>query len=75
MFYSSNKDISQNGKQFLPNSRVQFSIQNEIERGTVVKQKVNSAIIEIDETLENRDLIFQTQGMVVISYKDLTLIN
>ncbi|MGX6979583.1 hypothetical protein ACWN8V_10065 [Vagococcus elongatus] len=75
MFYTSNKDISQNGKEFLPDTKVRFSIQNEIETGTVIKQKVNSAIIEIEETVNNRDLIFQTQGMVVISYKDLTIIN
>ena len=71
MFRPAKKEASAIGKEFVPNTKVKFYFRGDLERGKVVKQMTNSAIIAIEETADNRDVIFQTNGNIVISYDDL----
>lgn len=71
MFVHKEKKVSQVGEKFPPDTKVSFVIKNEQEFGTVIKQNINSAVVEINETQDNHTLVFQTQGTIVISYKEL----
>ncbi|MDY3706576.1 hypothetical protein K5X77_02480 [Vagococcus lutrae] len=71
MFRPTKKAVSEEGVAFTPETPVTFVHDGEVESGTVFKQLTNSAIIEIDETEDNDDLMFQSEGRLVVSYDDL----
>lgn len=39
--------------------------------GTISKQLKNSAVVEIDKTDENANLMTQSKGVIIINYKEL----
>ena len=59
------------GLEFEVATPVSFSFQEQAETGEVVKQLRNSAIIKIDETKENIDLMRRSNGVIIINYKEL----
>lgn len=71
MFRPKKKEASEIGKLFVPETKVKFYFRGDLETGEIVKQMTNSAIVSIKETSDNRDVIFQTNGNIVISYEDL----
>ncbi|MBE9388442.1 hypothetical protein [Vagococcus salmoninarum] len=73
MFRPAQKVASEIGKDFLPDTKVKFYFRGDLETGKVIKQMTNSAIISIKKTADNKDVIFQTNGNIVISYEDLKL--
>ena len=48
-----------------------FAIHGKPQTGTISKQLKNSAVVEIDETDENANLMTQSKGVVIINYKEL----
>lgn len=73
MFRPNEKGASEIGKEFLPDTKVKFYFRGDLETGKIVKQMTNSAIVSIKETDDNEDVIFQTNGNMVVSYEDLTI--
>ena len=59
------------GKGFQVDTHVKFTIYGKPQTGTVTKQLKNSAVVEIDETGENQQLMTQSNGVVIINYKQL----
>lgn len=64
-------DPSEAGKGFPVQTHVTFTIYGEAQTGTITKQLRNSAVVEIDESSDNEELINQSNGVVVINYKQL----
>ncbi|AYW46188.1 hypothetical protein [Tetragenococcus koreensis] len=64
-------DPSEVGKEFTVDEHVAFEVHNQSETGTITKQLKNSALIKIDETSSNQDLIGQTNGVIIINYKQM----
>lgn len=64
-------DPSEIGKEFKVNEHVKFEVHNQTETGTITKQLKNSALIKIDETSTNQELIGQTNGVIIINYKEM----
>ena len=62
---------SEIGEAFTVNTPVVFKIQNHLETGTVTKQLKNSAVVELDETADNQHLMIQSNGVVIINYKQM----
>ena len=50
---------------------VMFTIHGKSQTGTISKQLKNSAVVEIDETAENANLMTQSKGVVIVNYKEL----
>lgn len=48
-----------------------FTIHGKSQTGTISKQLKNSAVVEIDETAENANLMTQSKGVVIVNYKEL----
>ncbi|MHC5268455.1 hypothetical protein ACYSNO_04600 [Enterococcus sp. LJL98] len=65
---------SEIGLEFEVDTPVSFYFQEQAETGEVVKQLRNSAIIKINETTENRDLMRRSNGVIIINYKELAKI-
>ncbi len=63
------------GLEFEIDTPVSFTVQEHAETGTVIKQLRNSAIIEIDETRANRELMRKSNGVITINYKYLKKIS
>ncbi|MGX7197543.1 hypothetical protein [Enterococcus olivae] len=62
---------SQFGETFKVNTPVVFKLNDHLETGTVTKQLKNSAVVEIDETAENHQLMVQSNGVVIVNYKHM----
>ena len=62
---------SEFGEPFPIDTHVLFHVHNRLESGTITKQLKNSAVIELDETDENQELINQSNGVVIINYKHM----
>ncbi|MGM9903344.1 hypothetical protein A5844_001926 [Enterococcus sp. 10A9_DIV0425] len=65
---------SETGEKFTTATHVAFTIHGQQQTGTITKQLKNSAVVEIDETDENANLMTQSKGLIIINYKDLTTI-
>ncbi|HLQ40303.1 MAG TPA: hypothetical protein VK118_05005 [Tetragenococcus sp.] len=65
---------SEAGKLFKVHTRVVFKVHNRLETGTITKQLKNSAVIEIDETSDNEELLIQSNGVIIINYKKMKTI-
>ncbi|GGI66672.1 MULTISPECIES: hypothetical protein [Enterococcus] len=66
---------SEFGLEFTAETPVRFTIQNQAETGTVTKQLKNSAVVQINETDLNRDLMVRSNGVMIINYKELQKIS
>ncbi|GAA3018096.1 hypothetical protein [Tetragenococcus solitarius] len=64
-------DPSELGKEFTVNEQVSFKVHNQTETGIITKQLKNSAVIAIDKTQENQELISQSNGVIIINYKQM----
>ncbi|MEO2742732.1 hypothetical protein ABHA66_09205, partial [Enterococcus faecium] len=62
---------SEIGEKFKINTHVMFTIHGKPQTGTISKQLKNSAVVEIDETAENANLMTQSKGVVIVNYKEL----
>lgn len=62
---------SEIGEKFKINTHVMFTIHGKSQTGTISKQLKNSAVVEIDETAENANLMTQSKGVVIVNYKEL----
>lgn len=62
---------SEVGQPFKVHTHVVFKVHNHLETGTITKQLKNSAVVEIDETKDNEDLMIQSNGVVIINYKKM----
>ncbi|MEO1782864.1 MULTISPECIES: hypothetical protein [Enterococcus] len=62
------------GKKFQPETHVQFLIYGKPQTGTVTKQLKNSAVVELDHTPENEQLITQSNGVMIINYKKMQML-
>lgn len=62
---------SEAGEGFLVDTHVKFSIYGKPQTGTVAKQLKNSAVIELDETPDNQQLLTQSNGVLIINYKHM----
>ncbi|MGX7352736.1 hypothetical protein [Enterococcus canis] len=59
------------GKAFSVDTPVTFTVYGRPQTGRVAKQLKNSAVVEIDETRDNAELVNQSNGVVLINYKKL----
>ncbi len=64
-------DPSEDGKKFPIGTHVKFKVQGSSQSGIVIKQLVNSAIVDIDITKANTTLILNTKGQTVVNYHNL----
>ncbi|GCF95111.1 hypothetical protein NRIC_30020 [Enterococcus florum] len=64
-------DPSEAGKKFPVQTHVTFLVHDKPQTGIVTKQLKNSAIVELDERKDNGSLMTQSNGIVVINYKQL----
>jgi len=64
-------DPSELGKTFPITTQVTFTVHGKKQTGKVTKQLRNAAIVEIDETTANTNLINESNGVAVINYKQL----
>lgn len=62
---------SQFGEAFTVNTPVMFKVDNRLQTGTITKQLKNSAVVEIDETAENQQLMLHSNGVVIVNYKHM----
>lgn len=62
---------SSEGDLFTVDTQVTFLIHGQRQTGTVTKQLNNSAVVEIDESPDNVDLLAKSNGVIVINYKKL----
>lgn len=62
---------SELGEKFTIDTHVTFTVHGKPQTGTISKQLKNSAVVEIDETAENANLMTQSKGVVIINYKQL----
>lgn len=62
---------SQIGEHFEVDMQVTFVLNGQKESGTIKKQLSNSAIVELDKTEFNDELVTRSNGVVIISYKQL----
>lgn len=62
---------STEGKSFDVDTHVKFVIHGSLQTGKITKQLKNSAVVEIDETNENAQLMNRSNGVVIINYKQL----
>ena len=62
---------SQLGETFPIDTHVVFKIHEHLQTGVITKQLKNSAVVELDETLENQELVVQSNGIVIVNYKHL----
>lgn len=76
MYIAQNKaqSPSEYGRDFTEESKVTFKVNGSMQTGTIRKQLVNSAVVSIDETVKNKTIIFNTNGIMVVSYEKLTLV-
>ncbi|MGX7200512.1 hypothetical protein ACWOEH_11795 [Enterococcus nangangensis] len=69
--YNHRPEPSQLGQEFGLDTKVTFVLNGQQQTGKVAKQLANSAVVEIDEDHDNEKLIFRSNGVVVINYKQL----
>lgn len=69
--FETNIDPSAIGESFVVDTRVAFVMKGREETGKITKQLKNSAVVKLDETSENQTLITQSNGVVIINYKEL----
>lgn len=62
---------SEEGQVFQVDTHVKFTIYGKSQTGIVTKQLKNSAVIELDETPDNQQLITQSNGVLIINYKHM----
>ncbi len=62
---------SEIGETFAVNTAVTFKINEHLQTGTITKQLKNSAVVELDETTENAQLINKSNGVVIVNYKHM----
>ncbi|HPJ00445.1 hypothetical protein DOK78_000150 [Enterococcus sp. DIV2402] len=62
---------SEFGEMFTVDTPVAFKIHDQVETGTVTKQLKNSAVIEINETADNKQLMSKSNGVIIINYKHM----
>ncbi|MBO0461113.1 MULTISPECIES: hypothetical protein [Enterococcus] len=62
---------SEFGEKFTTDTHVTFMLHGKTQTGTISKQLKNSAVVAIDETNENADLMTQSKGVIIINYKDM----
>ena len=63
---------SAEGANFEVATPVMFTIHGIKQTGTVTKQLKNSAVVELNQTAENQKLVTQSNGVLIINYKQLT---
>lgn len=63
---------SEFGEDFAVDAHVAFLVHGKKQTGVVTKQLKNSAVVEIDETQMNNNLMVQSNGVMVVNYKHLT---
>lgn len=63
---------SAEGQSFSVATPVMFKIRGTKQTGVVSKQLRNSAVVELNETSENQKLVTQSNGVLIINYKQLT---
>ncbi|MBO1123102.1 hypothetical protein FQS88_14620 [Enterococcus casseliflavus] len=63
---------SQEGSTFEVATPVLFTFHGKKQTGTITKQLKNSAVVELNETPENQKLVSQSNGVLIINYKQLT---
>ena len=73
--FESSIDPSEVGKEFSVNKHVRFQVHNQPETGIITKQLKNSAVVAIDETSSNQELISESNGVVIINYKQMEAID
>ncbi|HIZ53428.1 hypothetical protein ACWOEJ_04085 [Enterococcus eurekensis] len=66
---------SEFGLEFKVETPVSFTVKDQAETGTIIKQLKNSAVVGIDETKKNRDLMVRSNGVIIINYKELKKIS
>ncbi|MGO3791045.1 MAG: hypothetical protein ACTJG1_06150 [Enterococcus gilvus] len=64
-------DPSEEGKKFPVKTHVLFTIRGRSQTGIVTKQLKNAAVVEIDDKKGNEELINQSNGVVVVNYKQM----
>lgn len=62
---------SSEGKNFGIDTHVSFVLHGKPQTGTITKQLKNSAVVEIDETPENAQIMNKSNGVVIINYKHM----
>ena len=62
---------SELGEEFMIDTHVTFTIHGKMQTGIITKQLKNSAVVEIDQTQENDQLMTQSNGVVIINYKQM----
>lgn len=62
---------SDEGQNFAVATPVTFIFHGAKQTGTVTKQLRNSAVVELDQTPENQKLMTQSNGVLIINYKQL----
>lgn len=65
---------SQEGSTFEVATPVTFTIHGIQQTGTITKQLKNSAVVELNETADNQKLVTQSNGVLIINYKQSTKI-
>jgi len=65
---------SQEGSTFEVATPVTFTIHGIQQTATITKQLKNSAVVELNETADNQKLVTQSNGVLIINYKQLTKI-
>lgn len=60
---------SEYGTTFTVDTPVAFKVNDHLETGIITKQLKNSAVVELDHTADNKQLINQSNGVVIINYK------
>ncbi|EOT30489.1 hypothetical protein [Enterococcus saccharolyticus] len=62
---------SEIGETFTVDTPVAFTVHDHLETGIVTKQLKNSAVIEINETADNKQLMSKSNGVIIVNYKQM----
>lgn len=75
-FGSFNRPVapSLEGNLFTVDTKVTFLLQGEKQNGIIVKQLVNSAVVEMDRTDDNASFFHKNNGVIVVNYKKLQVV-
>lgn len=63
--------VSDTGKDFDVSTPVAFLFNGKAQTGKIKKQLRNSAVVNLDKTPDNSNLITKSNGVVIINYKEL----
>ncbi len=69
--YNHIPEPSEIGEKFKPNVEVRFLLNGRRFTGKVKKQLSHAALVTIDDTPENEELVFQKNGVIVVNYRQL----